>query len=84
VPRVLISDRDPKFVSGFRETLWRRLGARLNMSSCRHPETYGLTGHVNNTFQRLLRSICFYDGFDWIALLPQVEFAYNAFRALGI
>jgi hypothetical protein len=32
LPRVLISDRDPKFVSAFRQTLWRRLGTRLNMS----------------------------------------------------
>jgi hypothetical protein len=39
LPRVLISDRDPKFVSGFWQTLWRRLGTRLNMSSNRRPET---------------------------------------------
>jgi hypothetical protein len=37
LPRVLIIDRDPKFVSGFWQTLWRRLGTRLNMSSSRHP-----------------------------------------------
>jgi hypothetical protein len=42
LPRVLISDRDPKFVSGFWLTLWRRLGTRLNMSSSRH--TQRLTG----------------------------------------
>jgi hypothetical protein len=32
LPRVLVSDRDPKFVSGFWHTLWRRLGTRQNMS----------------------------------------------------
>jgi hypothetical protein len=84
MPRVLISDRDPKFVSGFWQTLWRRLGTRLNMSSCQHPETYRLTERVNITFQHLLRCLCCYDGFDWTALLPQVEFAYNASCALGI
>jgi hypothetical protein len=50
LPRVLVSDRDPKFVSAFWQTLWRRLGTRLNMSSSRHPETDGLTERVNNTF----------------------------------
>jgi hypothetical protein len=50
LPRVLISDRDPKFVSGFWHTLWRRLGTRLNMSSSRYPEKDGLTERVNNTF----------------------------------
>jgi hypothetical protein len=48
--RVLVSDRDPKFASGFWHTLWRRLGTRLNMSSSRHLETDGLTERVNNTF----------------------------------
>jgi hypothetical protein len=43
LPRVLISDRDPKFVKGFWQTLWRRLATRLNMSSNRHPKTDGLT-----------------------------------------
>jgi hypothetical protein len=29
MPGVLVSDRDPKFVGGFWDTLWRRLGTRL-------------------------------------------------------
>jgi putative transposase len=84
VYRVPISDRDPKFVSAFWQALWRRLGTRLNMSSSCHPETDGLTERVNITFQQLLRCFCCYDGSDWTTLLPQVEFAYNASRALGI
>jgi hypothetical protein len=55
---LLVTDRDPKFVTGFLRSLWRRLGTtRLNMSSSRHPETDGLTERVNNAFQHLLR--CF-------------------------
>jgi hypothetical protein len=84
LPRVLVSDRDPKFVSCFRQTLWRLLGTRLNMSSCRHPETDGLTERVNNTFQQLFRSFCCNDESNWTNLLHQAEFAYNASRALGI
>jgi hypothetical protein len=56
----------------------------MNMSSSRHPETYGLTDCVNNTFHQLLRYFYCYDGSNWTTLLPQVEFAYNASRALGI
>jgi hypothetical protein len=84
LPRVLISDRDPKIVSGLWRTLWRCLGTRLNMSSSRHPETDGLAERVDSTFQELLRCLCCYDGSNWTTLLPQVEFAYNASRALGI
>jgi putative transposase len=54
------------------------------MSSSRHPETDGLTERVNITFQRLLRCFSCYDGSNWTTLLPQVECAYNASRALGI
>jgi putative transposase len=54
------------------------------MSPSRHPETCKLTELVNNTFPQLLRWLCCYDGTIWTALLPQVEFAYNASRARGI
>jgi hypothetical protein len=54
------------------------------MSSNRHPQTDGLTKRANITFQQLLRCLCCYDGSDWTTLLPQVEFAYNTSRALGI
>jgi hypothetical protein len=82
---VLVSDRDPKLINGFWQTLWKRLRTRLNMSSIRHPETDGLTERVSNTFQQLLRCLCCYDGSNQKdVMLPQVEFAYNATRALGI
>jgi putative transposase len=84
MPRVLVSGRDQKFVIGLWKTLWRRLGTRMNMSSIQHPETCGLAERVNNTFQELLRCFCCYDGINLTNLLPQVEFAYNASRALGI
>jgi hypothetical protein len=81
---VLVSDGDPKFVSGFWQTLWRRLGTRLSMYSSRHPGTDGLTERVNCTFQHIFLYFSCYDGNNWTHLLPQVEFAYNASRALGI
>jgi hypothetical protein len=77
---VVQSDRDPKFVSGFWETLFIPLGTPLNMSSGRHQETDGLTERVNGTFA----FFCYYDGSKWTCMLPQVQFAYNATRALGI
>jgi hypothetical protein len=80
----MVSDRDPKIVSGYWQTLWRRLGTRLNMSFSRHPETDGLTERVNSTLQQLLRRFYCYNGTKWTYMLPQEEFAYNASHALGI
>jgi hypothetical protein len=56
----------------------------MNTSSSRHPESDGLTERVNNTYQQLLRCFSCYDGSHWTTLLPEVEFAHNASRALGI
>jgi hypothetical protein len=81
LPCVLVSDRDAKFVSGFWQTLWRRLGTRLNMSSSRHPKTAGLTERVNSTFQKLFRCLCCYDGISWTYMLPQVEFSVQRFSS---
>jgi hypothetical protein len=82
LPCVLISD--PRFVSAFWHALRRRLGTKLNMFSSRHPKTNNVTERINSTFQQLLRVFNYYDGSDWVTWLPQVEFAYNASRALGI
>jgi hypothetical protein len=53
------------------------------MSSTRHPETDGLTEPINITFEQLMRCFCNDNGSNWTNLLPQVEFVYNATRALG-
>jgi hypothetical protein len=84
LPRVLINDRDPKFVTRFWHTLWLRLGTRLNMSSSRHPETNGLTERVNNTFEQLPRCSCCYAGSDWTALLSKWNLRTTLVVHLGL
>jgi hypothetical protein len=37
LPRKLISDRDPRFMSDFRQTLFRAVGTKLNISTNHHP-----------------------------------------------
>jgi putative transposase len=54
------------------------------MSSIRHLETDGLTERVKSTFEQFVRCLCCYDGSIWTTMLPQVEFAHNVSRALGI
>ena len=78
VPRVLVSDRDPRFISTFWQSLWKRLGTRLNMSTARRPQTDGLTERVNETMQSLLRCYCAEAGYDWYDQLDMIEFQYNS------
>ncbi len=64
VPRVIVSDKDPKFVGKFWQTFMGKLNAKLNMSTARHPRTDGLTERVNQTMQTLLYNYCAEFGFD--------------------
>jgi len=77
VPKVIVSDRDPKFVGKFRQSFMGKLNVKLNMSTSRHPRTDGLTEKVNQTMQTLLRYYCVEYGFDWTSHLSMVEFYYN-------
>ena len=78
VPRVLVSDRDPRFISDFWRSLWAQLGTKLNMSTARHPQTDGLSERTNATMQQLLRCYASETGVDWSDRLPMVEFSYNS------
>ncbi len=79
VPKVIVSDRDPKFVGKFLQSFMRKLNIRLNMSTARHPRTDGLTERVNQTMQTLLRCYCAESGFDWTSHLSMVKFYYNCY-----
>ncbi len=77
VPKVIVSDRDPKFVGSFGRALWAKLNTILNMSTARHPRTDGLTEIANHAMQTLLRCYCEESSFDWSSHLNMVEFYYN-------
>lgn len=84
LPRILVSDRDVRFMSAFWQTLWRRLGTKMNMSSGQHPETDGLTERINSIAIEIARAFCCFNGSDWVSQIPLIEFSYNSSKALGI
>ncbi|MBW0511728.1 hypothetical protein O181_051443 [Austropuccinia psidii MF-1] len=43
VPRIIISDRDPKFTSEFWTNLYEMLGSKLELSTAYHPQKDGLS-----------------------------------------
>jgi hypothetical protein len=57
VPKIIVSDRDVKFMSYFWKTLWGKLGTKLLFSSTYHPQTDRQTDVVNRTLSMLLRSM---------------------------
>jgi hypothetical protein len=77
LPKSIVSDRGPQFVSHFWRHLLSRLGVYVNLSSAHHPQTDGSTEIVNQLLEQYLRTYCSYHQDDWLSLLPLAEFAYN-------
>ncbi|MBW0524896.1 hypothetical protein O181_064611 [Austropuccinia psidii MF-1] len=86
VPKIIISDRDPKFTSEFRTNLYDMLGTKLAFSTAYHPQTDGLAERMSQKMEEILRRFCAYgmeykdhEGYthDWVTLLPDVKLSYN-------
>jgi transposase InsO family protein len=77
VPNTIISDRDAKFLSHFRRTLWLKFGTKLLFSTTYHPQTDGQIGVVNLTLSTMLYAILKYNLKLWEECLPHIKFAYN-------
>ncbi|MBW0479420.1 hypothetical protein O181_019135 [Austropuccinia psidii MF-1] len=60
VPKIIISDRDPKFTSEFCTNLYDILGTKLAFSTAYHPQTNGLAEMMIQTMEDILRRFCAY------------------------
>lgn len=77
IPKILISDRDPRFTSKFWESLWKQLGTKLAISTSYHPQTDGQTEIANRTLEDMLRSYVNNAQDDWDQHLAALEIANN-------
>jgi transposase InsO family protein len=77
LPRAVISDRGPQFVSEFTRELYRLLGIRVAASTAYHPQTDGQTERVNQELEQYLRLFVNERQDNWEELLPVAEFQYN-------
>ena len=55
LPKKVISDRGPQFVSGFMKGPYTQLGITANPSTAYHPQTDGQTKRVNQELEEYLR-----------------------------
>lgn len=78
LPKIIISDRDPKFVSSFWRALFKSFGTKLAHSSSYHPESDGNTERVNRTLEQVLRCLCTQYGGEWEDHLPFAQFVMNS------
>ncbi|MBW0465217.1 hypothetical protein O181_004932 [Austropuccinia psidii MF-1] len=86
VPKIIISDRDPKFTSEFWTNLYDMLGTKLAFSTAYYPQTDGLAERMIQKMEDILRRFCAYgmeykdhEGYThyWVTLIQAVQLAYN-------
>ena len=77
LPKTIISDRGPQFVSAFWTKLCQRLKIDKRLSTAFHPQTDGQTERVNSVLEQYLRCYVDYLQDDWNDWLPIAEFASN-------
>jgi len=80
VPKCIISDRDPHFVSNFSKAICKALGVQQNLSTAFHPRTDGQTKRMNAWIEQYLRPWITGQQNNWAKLLPIVEFAHNSWK----
>ncbi|CAI7733187.1 unnamed protein product [Closterium sp. NIES-53] len=78
LPSAIISDRDPRFLSNFWQSLFKLHGTRLKFSTTYHPEMDGQTERMNRTLEDALRAQVTARQTDWDLHLTAIELAYNS------
>ncbi|KAL2246233.1 UNVERIFIED_CONTAM: Transposon Ty3-G Gag-Pol polyprotein [Sesamum indicum] len=80
MPISIVSNRDPRFTSRFRESLQRALGTKLHFSTTFHPQTDGQSERTIHTLEDMMRACTMEFKGNWDDHLPLMEFAYiNSF-----
>ena len=78
IPRKIISDHDPRFVSHFTTELCRLLHIQQNMSTAFHPRTNGASERANQWLEQYLRIWAADDQMTWAQYLSLAEFVHNS------
>jgi hypothetical protein len=77
LPRAIVSDRGPQFVSHVWKRICELLNIKRRLSSAFHPETDGSTERMNQVVEDYLRAFVSYAQDDWRTVLPVAQLAIN-------
>lgn len=77
MPKAIVSDRDPIFLSTFWSELFKLQGTQLNLSSAYHPQSDGQTERVNQSLECYLRCFCSLKPSEWQKWIPWAMFWHN-------
>ena len=78
MPQTIVSDRDPKFLSGFWTSLFNSLGTKLKMTTAYRAQGDGQTERMNRTLEEYLRAFVGPNQSNWDQHLANAEFVINS------
>ena len=84
IPRKILSDRGPQFVSKFMEEFMKALGATRQLSMVYHSQMDSQTERINQEVGMFLRHYVNYQQDDWVEQLAAAEFQYNDKRHMAM
>jgi hypothetical protein len=77
LPKNIVTDRDPRFMSEVWQTLMTLIGTKHKPSTAFHPQTDGQTERYNRVLEEVLRNYIDPAQHDWADLLPYAVFVIN-------
>jgi transposase InsO family protein len=77
MPKSIVSDRDPIFISHFWQEFFKMSGTKLQPSLAYHPQTNGQTEVINRCVEQYLRCFVHQWPTQWCSYLPWMEYWYN-------
>ena len=79
IPKAIILDRDPKFLSDFWRGIFEQLRVKLLYSTAYHPQTDGMSERMNQTIEIALRHHIHTldDPTSWPEVLPKLQAGLN-------
>ena len=77
IPKKILSDRGPQFVSRFMEELTKALRTKIILSTVYHPQSDGQTKRINQGIGTFLWHYINYQQNNWTEWITVAEFHYN-------
>ncbi|KAM1234846.1 hypothetical protein ACFX2J_004385 [Malus domestica] len=84
MPKSIVSDRDPTFLSHFWKEFFKNQDTKLCRSSAYHPQSDGQSKVLNRTLEHFLRCFSADRLYKWATLLSWAEWWYNTTFQLAI
>ncbi|KAK2917253.1 hypothetical protein Q8A73_003999 [Channa argus] len=78
IPRDIVSDCGPQFVSQVWKAFCKALGATVSLSSGFHPQSNGQTERANQSLETALRCVTSSNPATWSSFIPWIEYAHNS------